>query len=172
MAKEATRGQKQILEENKSTISWYMKMSFVTMVVYLFFMTFMFSESFTALYISLSILSSLVYGTCIATMNYMARPVYSETGGLLDGGLDLNMKGGGGVSEYLKDLIILTSLTQLLSLFSNWFWWLLLAVPGYATYLFWVNIAAPWIFAPAPEVDQEREDKKQRKLDRRMRRVQ
>ena len=38
--------------------------------------------------------------------------------------------------------------------------------PGYAFYLLWVNILGPWFFAEAPEVD----DKKQKKMDRKMRR--
>jgi len=40
--------------------------------------------------------------------------------------------------------------------------------PSYAAYLLWVNILAPWIFAEPPEVD----EKKTKKLDRKMRRQQ
>lgn len=170
MAKENTRGQKQILDENKSTISLYLKMSFGTMVIYLIVMSFLFSDSFTLIYIFLSTFCCVVYGSCVATMKYMARPTFSDSGTLLDGGLDLNMKDG--FSEHLKDLIILTALVQLLSLFWNGFWFLWLAAPAYALYLLWVNILGPWFFEPPPEVDQEREEKKQRKLDRKMRRMQ
>lgn len=103
-------------------------------------------------------------------MKWMAQAKYSETGSLVDGGIDLNLKEG--VSEYVKDLIILTALVQLLSLIHNYFWFLWLAAPGFASYQLWVKLIAPWIFAPAPEVDEAKEDKKQRKLDRRMKRMQ
>ena len=39
-------------------------------------------------------------------------------------------------------------------------------VPGRAFYMLWVNILGPWFFAEAPEVD----EKKQKKMDRKMRR--
>lgn len=100
----------------------------------------------------------------------MARPTYSETGSLLDGGIDLNMKEG--FAEHLKDLVILTTLVQILSLTTSYFWLLELLAPIRGMYLFWVNVLGPWFFAPAPEADEEREEKKQRKLDRRMRRMQ
>jgi len=173
MAKEKTRGQKQILEENKSTINFYLLMSTISMALYLLLMMFVFNESFTLLNQILSCLSGLVFGSCLATMKFMARPVFSSSGSLLDGGLDLNMKDG--FSEHLKDLVILTTLTQILSIVSNYFWFLWLFAPSRGMYLLWVNFIGPWIFAPPPEIDegaQEREDKKQRKLDRRMRRVQ
>lgn len=97
----------------------------------------------------------------------------------------------------MKDLILLTAIVQSLSLISNYFWFFLLLVskallfvrqvgpitvrkllydkhgiilqaPGRAGYMLWVNILSPWIFAEAPEVD----DKKQKKMERRMKRQQ
>ena len=103
-------------------------------------------------------------------MKYMAKATYSETGALIDAGIDLNMKEG--FAEHLKDLIILTSGTQILSLASNYFWLLWLLAPGRAVLLLWKNIISPYVFAPAPVVDEEREEKKQRKLERKMRRIQ
>ena len=40
-----------------------------------------------------------------------------------------------------------------------------------AGYKLTVNFLLPWIFAPAPEVDEEQNEKKQRKMDRKMRRA-
>jgi hypothetical protein len=57
-------------------------------------------------------------------------------------------------SRYCKDIIILSILTQLLGLISAYFFLLLLISPGFAAYKLWVNILAPWFFAPAPEVDE------------------
>merc|ERR1712212_158558 len=82
-------------------------------------------------------------------------------------GLDLNMEGG--IAEHLKDLIILTAGSQALSLLSSWLWLLLLLAPARAALMLWTNIIAPWIFQPAEDTE-ELSDKKQKKLDRKMKR--
>ena len=135
------------------------------MVMFLLF----WSTFYTSLQLA-TIFAGLVYASCITTMKYMAKATYSETGALIDAGIDLNMKEG--FAEHLKDLIILTSGTQILSLASNYFWLLWLLAPGRAVLLLWKNIISPYVFAPAPVVDEEREEKKQRKLERKMRRIQ
>jgi hypothetical protein len=43
-----------------------------------------------------------------------------------------------------------------------------LQAPGRAFYLLWVNILSPWFFQEAPEVD----EKKQKKMDRKLKRQQ
>ena len=145
-------------------------MSCSSMAIYLIVMLSFFSDSFTFKYQALTVFSGSVFAACIVTMNFMAKAVYSETGALLDGGLDLNMKDG--FAEHLKDLIILTTSVQLLSLMSNYFWFIWLFAPGRAGFLLWSGFIAPWLFAPPPEVDEVREEKKQKKLDRRMKRMQ
>jgi len=168
--KEATRGQKQIVAENKETIKFYTIMSSVATTVFVIASSMLFSEGFTSGYVYLTLFAVLIHVSCVSTMRFMARATYStETGQLVDGGIDLNMTKG--FAEYLKDLVILTSSTQGLSLISDYFWWLLLLVPVYAFYLLWTNLLGPWFFAPAPEVDEEVNEKKQKKLDRRMRRT-
>jgi hypothetical protein len=47
---------------------------------------------------------------------------------LLDPGLDLNMKDG--LTEHVKDMIILTALVQGASIFSNYIWLALLLAPA------------------------------------------
>lgn len=39
-------------------------------------------------------------------------------------------------------------------------------IPGRGFYLLWVNILGPWFFAPAPEQD----EKKMKKMERKMKR--
>lgn len=70
----------------------------------------------------------------------------------------------------MKDLIILTSGTQVLSLISNWFWILLLLAPGRAIWMLWGSVIQPWLNQrnEEPEVD----EKKQKKLERKMKREQ
>lgn len=43
---------------------------------------------------SLTVFSAIVYIGSYQFMSYMARATYSETGQLLDPGVDLNMEGG------------------------------------------------------------------------------
>lgn len=43
-------------------------------------------------------------------------------------------------------------------------------VPIYAFYSLWVNILGPWFFAPPPAEEQV-DEKKQRKMERKMRRM-
>ena len=168
--KEATRGQKQILEENKSTIQFYLVMSSISMIAYVSSMLIFFHEAYSWKLQLLTLLAACAFAACLVTMNLMARATYSESGALMDGGLDLNMKDG--FAEHLKDMIILTTIVQLLSLVSNYFWLIWLFAPARAAFLLWTGFVGPWLFAPAPEVDEAREEKKQRKLDRRMKRMQ
>lgn len=70
----------------------------------------------------------------------------------------------------VKDLIILTSGTQVLSLISNWFWFLLLLAPARAVWMLWGSVIQPWLNQrnEQPEVD----EKKQKKLERKAKREQ
>ena len=43
---------------------------------------------------------------------------------------------------------------------------LIMQAPGRALYMLWVNILAPWIFAEAPEVDEKKTKKMERKMKR------
>lgn len=108
--KAPTKGQKQIDEENLATIKFYQLASAAIVVVNLFFW---YSTGTTFM-----ILSIIVYTTCIGAMKFMAKPA--------NGGIDLNMEAG--FAENLKDLMILTWIMQLLSLISNYSWYLSLLV--------------------------------------------
>lgn len=164
--KVGTKGQKQIVEENKQTIKFYSIMAVAALAVHLVAHLVLWRDLITLSYTLLFVFSMLVYGGCIQTMRYMARASYSESGQLLDGGIDLNMVQAG-MGEHLKDLIILTACIQTLSLVSMYVWFFWLLAPGYAFYLLWVNILGPWFFQPAPP---EMDEKKQKKLERKGRR--
>ena len=116
-------------------------------------------------------LQSLIYIQCFRVLSEMGTPETSEPDGkgrLIDPGLDLNMESG--LAEHVKDAIILTAVAQSLSLLSNYCWLLLFFAPLRLFWMAWKSIIAPWLFAPAPE-EEEIDEKKQRKLDRKMRRV-
>ncbi|XP_053994359.1 transmembrane protein 208 [Hylaeus volcanicus] len=161
--KVGTKGAKQIVEENRTTLSFYRNMIIGALGIYFIIMMLFFE--FTTSSITLSIFSGIVYIASYQFMTYITKATYSESGQLLDSGIDLNMEGG--IAEHVKDIIILTSGVQILSLISNYFWFLWLLVPLTGGWLLWKKILAPWFFASAPE-QPEISEKKQRKLEKKM----
>lgn len=60
----------------------------------------------------------------------------------------------------------------MLALISNYFWLALLLAPIRAVYMLWGTIIQPWLSQRnANEAEPEIDEKKQRKLDRKMRRM-
>ena len=55
-----------------------------------------------------------------------AKASYSPAGNLISGGTDLNMEGG--VTDYFKDVVIVTCGVLLLSLLSDYFWFVFLVL--------------------------------------------
>jgi len=162
-----TKGQKQIAEENTATLAFYTYVIGGVNVVYFVITFLMFWEEFT-LWSQVQIAGVLlVYCMSYKFMSSMAVAKYTDAGVVVDGGIDLNMESG--MAENSKDLILLTSITQIMSLFSNYFWLLWLLAPGRAFWMLWVNILAPWFFAEAPG-NTEADEKKQKKQERRMKR--
>ena len=101
----------------------------------------------------------------------LGSPKTSEPDGkgqLLDPGLDLNMESG--MAEHVKDAIILTAFAQVASLITNYFWLLLFFAPIRLFWMAWKSVISPWLFAPPPEED-EMDEKKQRKMERKMKRA-
>ena len=102
--------------------------------------------------------------------NRVGSPTVGPNNQLLDPGLDLNMAEG--MAEYVKDIVILTSASQVLAIFSNYCYCLLLIIPSVALFKLWTKVVAPWIFAPAPEeANSEADLKKQKKQERKLRRM-
>lgn len=163
--KQGTRGLKQIVEENVHTLSFYRNMVFISNAVFLA-VTCVFFDLFSTFNIVMLVLSAIVYVGSYQFMAFMARAKYTDSGQLVDSGIDLNMEGG--IAEHIKDLIILTAITQLLSLISNYFWWLWALAPARGFWMLWKNILGPWFFQPAPE-DPQTDPKKSRKMERKMR---
>lgn len=162
--KQGTKGQKQIMEENASTLKFYLYIILAVDAVYVMLTCFLFWDSFTKFYMVLLLVVNAAYLGSYKFLSNMARPTFAENGALVDGGIDLNMFEG--MAEHMKDLILVSAATQALALISNYFWLFLLVVPGRAFYLLWVNILGPWFFAPPPEED----EKKAKKMERKMRR--
>ncbi|XP_037264916.1 transmembrane protein 208 isoform X2 [Falco biarmicus] len=143
--KAGTKGKKQIFEENRETLRFYLRIILGASLAFVF--------------------SSVVYGTSYRSMSSMAKPSFTDDGSLADGGIDLNMEQG--MAEHLKDVILLTAIVQVLSCFSLYVWYFWLLAPGRALYLLWVNILGPWLTADSSPAGQEPNEKKQRRQERR-----
>uniref|UniRef100_A0A5S6QVA1 Transmembrane protein 208 n=1 Tax=Trichuris muris TaxID=70415 RepID=A0A5S6QVA1_TRIMR len=102
----------------------------------------------------------------LCCLKSMARTYYSDSGSLVYGGLDLNMEGG--VGEYCKDVIIFSTVLQLLSIVHRNFWAFYILAPLYTGYKIWVTVLMPWFFAPGEDSDklEKKRLKNQRKLMR------
>lgn len=78
------------------------------------------------------------------------------------------------LSRHVKDLVILATGTQVFALISNYFWLLWLLAPIRAIHLAWGSVIKPWLDSRNEQKQQqpsELDDKKQKKLDRKMRRM-
>ncbi|XP_063704283.1 transmembrane protein 208 [Culicoides brevitarsis] len=165
--KQGTKGAKQIVEENKATLKFYLYMISGSAVAY-FLLQLIFGSLSSWGTITLTVISLLAQIASYKFMEMMSRPNITETGQVLDAGTDLNMEGG--IAEHVKDVIILTSGTMLLSIFSHYFWWALLFAPLRALYMLWGSVIQPWL-QQKDEKPEQVDDKKQKKLERRMKRT-
>ncbi|XP_047524499.1 transmembrane protein 208 [Pieris napi] len=167
--KAPTKGAKQILVENEATISFYRNMAGASGLFYNSVMFGIYHDEVRSWLMFMNVFVLAIYLACYQLMRYISRPTYSELGLLIDPGLDLNMEGGMG--EHIKDIVILTAIAHITAVMSNYFWLLLFLIPARAFWLIWKNLLAPWLFQEAPE-DTEQDEKKRKKIERRMRRHQ
>ncbi|RMX56636.1 hypothetical protein pdam_00002411 [Pocillopora damicornis] len=165
--KQGTKGQKQILEENNKTLDFYAKVMISIEVTYIIFRFTFFGFNSSWFSWVLLVLATALYSGCYKFMASMAKPTYSSSGNLIDGGMDLNQESG--TAEHVKDLIILTVIVQGLGIFTDYMWLFWLLVPCRAIYLLWVYILGPWFFAQPEETEVDL--KKQKKMERKMKRA-
>ncbi|CAL5374891.1 unnamed protein product [Camellia sinensis] len=95
----------------------------------------------------------------------MAKPTYSESGELEDGGFDLTTDE---VCRYLHDVIYITGFVQLTTIISEKFWYIYLVIPAFATYkLLGVVKGFMSLGSEGPEED-EKSRKKREKMERKV----
>lgn len=162
--KQATKGQKQTYEDNKETLKFYSIFA-TTPFLIRWLLMWILAYSFSTTEILLTVFAIICQTIAIGAMYKMAKPVLSGQT-VVDCGTDLNLEGG--FADYLKDLIITTSiLTGLTAVLPYWLFILWLWLPIRIIVKIWNSVVAPWIFEPAPE-EPEISDKKRKKMDRKM----
>jgi len=90
--KAATKGQKQIAIDNVDTLNFYRNMVFAANAIY--FLCLMVFSSLSGTEITLIIFAVAIYTASYQFMVYMAKAKYSDSGQVIDSGVDLNMEGG------------------------------------------------------------------------------
>ncbi|XP_060644329.2 transmembrane protein 208 isoform X1 [Anolis sagrei] len=163
--KVGTKGKKQIFEENKDTLKFYLRIILGANAIYGIVNLVVFYVSATFWTWIAFVFSLIVYLASYRSMSSMAKATFAEDGSLADGGVDLNMEQG--MAEHLKDVILLTAIIQVLSCFSLYVWYFWLLAPGRALYLLWINILGPWLTTDPSATNQEPNEKKQRRQERR-----
>lgn len=106
--KQGTKGAKQIVEENATTLSFYRNMAVLSNAISLLILVFYNStisivnnphsyvsrSTYLCFFQILYLFSCAVYIGAYQFMVFMSKPKYSETQQLIDPGVDLNMEGG------------------------------------------------------------------------------
>jgi len=79
------------------------------------------------------------FGVCLVTdivlflwISSLAKPTFNESGELIDGGADLSTHGQ--LSEYAFDVLYIIAFVQITTIFSDYFWLVLLVIPLFAGY--------------------------------------
>ncbi|KAF7639133.1 hypothetical protein Mgra_00001368 [Meloidogyne graminicola] len=160
--KQAARGQRQIYEENRQTIIAYSAVSAVSLSIVGILNFFVFNAS-RGDWIGL-IISFFCQLCSIGLMSSMMKGIRNEKNQIIDAGLDLNDPQAFG--EYCKDVIILSVLVQIGSLFSVYFYFLMFLLPMFGIYKLWTKLLGPWFFAPAPELDENNDGKKKKRKEK------
>ncbi|XP_005310154.1 transmembrane protein 208 isoform X1 [Chrysemys picta bellii] len=163
--KVGTKGKKQIFEENKETLKFYLRIILGANAIYAVVNLVIFYTTASFWTWVAFVFSMVIYGASYRSMSSMAKASFTDDGNLADGGIDLNMEQG--MAEHLKDVILLTAIVQVLSCVSLYVWYFWLLAPGRALYLLWVNILGPWLTADSSAATQEPNEKKQRRQERR-----
>jgi hypothetical protein len=116
--------------------------------------------------------SCLLCFLCYRYLEQEARVVYNRnTQELVNEGAAITHSG---LYEYVFDVIYLTWLLQVVSVFSFYFWLAYLLIPAYAIYKLWNKLIAPWIFGSnrTPELSQEDALKMKKKMEKKERHLQ
>lgn len=161
----ANQGAKKRVEENAKRLSFLFQVILMATVIHCGVRLGVKRSSATWINYTAAAGSVAAQTFAYGVMKNAAAPTYGANGELIHAGADLKM---GGIMEYCTDLILIVAVLQILTSISDWLWLLILVVPAFGLYMFWVHIAAPWIFAPVPEEEEETDAmrKKREKMER------
>eukprot|EP00127_Corallochytrium_limacisporum_P004691 Clim_evm45s172 gene=Clim_evmTU45s172 len=128
----ANQSAKKQAESNKQTLFSHLIMVIAAIVIhFLGHFAFRMSEVDQFDMIAFGICGA-VQGACYFILFRSGNPKYGARGELVSAGTDLNMEGG--ILEYIKDIMYLLLLSQIISCYSYKAFYIMLLVPAYAVY--------------------------------------
>ncbi|RLW01147.1 hypothetical protein DV515_00008138 [Chloebia gouldiae] len=194
--KAGTKGKKQIFEENRETLRFYLRIILGASAVYAAVNLVIFYSAASAwtwvsarhrllprrghwaavrpwpsqLTAASLLQVAFIFSLVVYGTSYRSMNSMAKPSFTDDGSLadgGIDLNMEQGMAEHLKDVILLTAIVQVLSCFSLYVWYFWLLAPGRALYLLWVNILGPWFTAESSPAAQEPNEKKQRRQERR-----
>ncbi|XP_015276712.1 PREDICTED: transmembrane protein 208 [Gekko japonicus] len=160
--KVGTKGKKQIFEENKDTLKFYLRIILGANAIYGIVNLVIFYSAAT---LWTWLLESPPVRARVKDFLGFEMCKAPEHGLLVR--LQLKEPSSSPSSRHLKDVILLTAIVQVLSCLSPYMWYFWLLAPGRALYLLWVNILGPWFTTDSSATNPEPNEKKQRRQERR-----
>ncbi|XP_049548823.1 transmembrane protein 208 isoform X1 [Anopheles darlingi] len=164
--KKATKGSKQIVEENAATVKFYRNMSLIATGIQI--LGFLVYAELSTLAVVMTVLCLIAHAGSFYFMALISKPTLTEKGDIIETGTDLNIEGG--ITEHVKDVVILTAGTQVAAILTEYFWLLMLLLPIRAAWLLWQTVGKQFFQKDAAEEGPVNE-KKQKKMMRKMNRV-
>uniref|UniRef100_A0A8C0G8P5 Transmembrane protein 208 n=2 Tax=Chelonoidis abingdonii TaxID=106734 RepID=A0A8C0G8P5_CHEAB len=92
--KVGTKGKKQIFEENKETLKFYLRIILGANAIYAVVNLVIFYATASSWTWVAFVFSMVIYGASYRSMSSMAKASFTDDGNLADGGIDLNMEQG------------------------------------------------------------------------------
>lgn len=193
----AKSGDKRRLEENKAHVQRIKTAIVITNAIFIIARFIIFRASVTKLHYTCTAITTLLYYISFGSLSnalgrrfrclhyhqitalhhhhiylhHLAAPYYAPTGELLFSGVDLK----DGSLEYYHDIIYISIFTQIVALTTDYAWFILLLIPGYAIVKITVSLIIPRMKAsdpidiPETESEKKRREKKERQMARRQR---
>ncbi|ORY01165.1 DUF788-domain-containing protein [Basidiobolus meristosporus CBS 931.73] len=93
----------------------------------------------------------------------MGTPRYSPSGQLESSGEDLSAEG---LTAYFFDIIYVTWFVHIGSVFTDYFWFFYLLIPGYAVIKLWSSVIKPYLGSQSAGEEPEMDEKTRKRLEK------
>jgi hypothetical protein len=118
-------------------------------------------------WVGLAVFSAINFFVYLGLRAY-ARPTLNDEGEIVSPGSDLNQKG---LIEYHWDLLYVTWFVQITSLYSKWFWLVMLVIPAFTVFKLWGTVIKPWLETESEETADPADKKRREKMEKKMNRT-
>ncbi|XP_010548587.1 PREDICTED: transmembrane protein 208-like [Tarenaya hassleriana] len=159
----ANQGAKKRKEENARHMAKLRRLIIGCNVVYIIARMLIFHSSVAWKHWIGLLITSLAYAIPYKQLDQMAKPSFTDSGELIDGGFDMT---SGGICGYLHDVVYITMFVQLASIISDKFWYTYLLIPAFGAYKASGLVRGFLSHGSEGEVEDEKTRKKREKMER------